>query len=343
MLAAPFDLGRLEISGSPVAIEDGLMVYGGGAVQYAISGAGTLVYRPLVTLARSLISVDRQGVTERLSDDHRHFFPLDPPRLSPDGNRIAATILDGNSGGVWIYDTEQNTLSPLTEGGGWGSTWTHDGSRVVFVSNTQGSDDVYWRPWDQSAPAEALLADTLEQGPSAPSPDGRLLFLSEFRLATGIDISVLSIEEGSPPEPFLDSRSNETVPAVSPDGGWVAYASDQSGRYEVYVRGYPEPGPRIPVSRAGGFEPVWARNGRELFYHNGDSLMVARVEMEGGFRVLSRTLLFRNDFVMTGFDVYPDGDSFVMTRDEELDPQEMVVVLNWFEELRRKMAELGGR
>ncbi len=87
---------------------------------------------------------------------------------------------------------------------------------------------------------------------------------------------------------------------------------------------------------------MWAANGRELFYHNGDSLMVARVEADGGFRVLSRTLLFRNDFVMTGFDVYPDGNSFVMTRDEELDPQEMVVVLNWFEELRRRMAELGG-
>ena len=106
----------------------------------------------------------------------------------------------------------------------------------------------------------------------------------------------------------------------------------------MYVRAYPS-GQRIPVSRAGGFAPVWATNGRELFYHNGDSLMVARVESSDRFQVLSRELLFRADFVMYGFDVHPDGNSFVMTRDEEATKNEIVIVFNWFEELKAKVGK----
>lgn len=162
-------------------------------------------------------------------------------------------------------------------------------------------------------------------------------------MATGEDISVLSLGGDGQPEPFLNSEHNERMPAPSPDGRWVAFVSDESGRNEVYVSPYPASGARMPVSRAGGMHPAWAPSGRELFYRNSDSLMVAQVNTGSGFRVTSRDLLFRDDFVRAGFDVHPDGNTFLMTRREEDPRYEMVIVFNWFEEVRRRMAELGGR
>ena len=153
---------------------------------------------------------------------------------------------------------------------------------------------------------------------------------------------MLSLDGDESPQPFLVAEHEEIDPAPSPDGRWVAYASDESGQWEIYVHPYPARGGRIPVSRSGGTGPVWAPSGRELFYLNGDSLMVARVETENTFRVLNRTLLFRRSFVMNGFDVHPDGDKFLMLRDEEESRKELVIVFNWFEELRSRMAELGG-
>lgn len=162
-------------------------------------------------------------------------------------------------------------------------------------------------------------------------------------MATGEDISVLSLGGDGQPEPFLNSEHNERMPAPSPDGRWVAFVSDESGRNEVYVSPYPASGARFPVSQAGGMDPAWAPSGRELFYRNGDSLMVAQVSTGSGFRVTGRDLLFREDFVQAGFDVHPNGNTFLMTRREEDPRYEMVIVFNWFEEVRRRMAELGGR
>ena len=343
LLAAPFDLDRHEVTGIPVPIEEGLLVYFGGAAQYALSQAGTLAYRTVHAFDRSLILVNRTGAAELLTTEFRNYSNLGAPRFSPDGMRVAVSVIDESGVDVWVYDRQQSTLSRLTDRGqNIFPSWTPDGSRVAFSSNRLGSQDLYWRPWDASAPAEPLLTDTLEQWTSSWSVSGPSLFFDELHVATGSDISVLSVNGDRTPERWLATEHNEIVPAVSPDGHWIAYMSDESGQFEIYVQSYPAAGGRATVSRAGGASPRWARDGTELFYNNGDSLMVARVATDSAFRVVRRELLFRADFVKTGFDVHPGGNSFVMTRDEEPERKEMVIVLNWFEELRRRMAELGG-
>ena len=340
LLAAPFDLRALEITGPVVPVADRVRVYPGGASQYAISGVGTLIFQPIDPTNRSLILVDRDGEAELLSPEFR---PFRQARISPDGIRVAMVITDGNDRDVWIYDLEQGTLSRLTSIGDAGlPSWTPDGAQVTFSSNRRGSVHLYWQPWDGSASAEPLVTDGDAIWAGSWSADGRSLFFRQTHLATGDDIMMLSLDGDGSPEPFLVAEHGEIEPAPSPDGRWVAYASDESGQWEIYVRPYPARGGRIPVSRSRGTGPVWAPSGRELFYSNGDSLMVARVETESGFRVLSRTLLFRRSFVANGFDVHPDGDKFLMLRDEEESRRELVIVFNWFEELRSRMAELGG-
>ena len=339
LLAAPFDLRALEITGPAVPVEDGVRVYPGGASQYAISHSGTLIFEPIDHTQRSLILVDRAGESELLSPDFR---PSDQARLSPDGRRVAMVIAEGNDRDVWIYDLDQGAFSRLTNFGAVENpSWTPDGKQVTFASNRRGPQDLYWRPWDGSAPAERLVTGGGEVWSGFWSSGGRSLFFRQTRLATGEDIMRLSLDSDEAPEPFLFSEDSEINPAPSPDGRSLAYASDESGTWQIYIHPYPG-GARQLVSRSGGVGPVWAPSGRELFYLSGDSLMVARVETTSGLRVSSPELLFRRDFVRNGFDVHPDGNAFLMLRDEEQPRKELVIVFNWFTELRSRVAALGG-
>ena len=215
-----------------------------------------------------------------------------------------------------------------------------------------GTFNLYWMPADGSGAPEPLT--TSEPGPgSFPaenpqypgswSPDGQWLAFSVPDPTTGWDIWVLGLQGDRKPRPFLQTPSNEYGPIFSPDGRSLTYVSDESGRNEIYVRPFPGPGGKVQISTEGGTEPVWARNGLELFYRNGDKMMATAVETRPAFAPSKPKLLFEGHYE-TGlfafepdYDVSPDGQRFLMIKagEQESAATQLNVVLNWSDELRR--------
>ena len=359
ILAAPFDLARLELTGAPVPVlEDVRMTRHGDNAHFSFSRTGTLAYVPggeqhqrdLLTL----VWVDRKGKAEPMTDQRRLFTG---PRLSPAGDRIAMWL--GGGGGnaqVWVYEMERGTLTPLTsEGQSFFPIWSPDGKHLVFPSMRSGGvPNLFWKSADGSDSAERLTSSEFSQQPYSWSSDGRVLFFHQSRdPETGFDIWVLPIgADGNPgsPEPFLQTPSNEMHPALSPDGQWLAYVSDASGSNEVFVTPFPGPGAKVMVSTGGGVQPAWAPSGRELFYREQDPdiwlklfrMMVVDIVTQPKFRPGKARALFEGPYdpgpgYGRGYDITSDGQRFVMIkrRPDESGPQQINVILNWFEELKR--------
>jgi serine/threonine-protein kinase len=245
---------------------------------------------------------------------------------------------------IWLYDLGRDTLTRLTFGDGDSATsvWTPDGKRIVF----RGSQNrLFWQSADGSAGAEALTTSELSaySVPSSLSPDGQVLAFLLANPNTGNDIYTLSLKDRKW-QPFVRTPSNETAPRFSLDGHFIAYASDESGRAEIYVRPYPGPGGKWQVSTEGGTEPVWNPKGRELFYRNGNKMMAVDVTTQPTFSVGKPKMLFEGPYVPTprsfpNYDVSPDGQRFLMLKaaDQSQESAQINVVLNWFEELKQKV------
>jgi serine/threonine-protein kinase len=258
LIAAPFDPKGLRLLGPSVMVQEGIAVdLNNLTAQYAISSTGTLVYVPgsAVTRQLKLVWVDRNG-REQPIPGQAHNYVL--PRLSPDGRRVAVGIEEADSQ-VWTYDLGRDTLTRLTFEGGANvdPIWTPDGKRIVFKG---AKNRLYWQPADGSAGAELLTSSELAGNnvPGSWTPDGKVLTFMEINPNTGYDVYML--KDGKP-QPFVSTAALETAPRFSPDGRFVAYASDESGRLEVYVRPYPGPGGKWQISTEGGGEPVWNPKG----------------------------------------------------------------------------------
>jgi dipeptidyl aminopeptidase/acylaminoacyl peptidase len=194
---------------------------------------------------------------------------------------------------------------------------------------------MFHKPVDASGDGEFLLESERSQFPMSWSPHGDLLAFEEYHPDSGIDIWLLP-RDGSP-QSFLVSAFNEHSPRFSPDGRFIAYVSNESGRDEVYVQHYPSTGRKYTISTDGGSEPLWSRNGRELFYRNGDAVMGVDLEPSEEFRPGAPHLLFEGQYVADIFpnwDISPDGQRFLMVQSETPPAREIRVVLNWFEELK---------
>ena len=334
LLAVPFDVERLEITGEPVPVLEGLI---GLLPDFAISDNGTLVYVPgSGEPSNKLVWVDRTGETQPVTEERGGYFA---PRISPDGRRIAVGIEKDGSTDVWIYDLTRGTMTRLTTAPGADEVpvWTADGRRVAFQSNRDGRFHLYWKPADGSGPAERLTESRM---PFSWSPDGRVLAFAKTGGGNRGDVWILPMEGERKPVPFLETPFGEWAAQFSPDGRWIAYLSDESGRLEVYV--LPYPGPRHQISTNGGFDPLWARDGKEIFYRtNDDKMMVVPVRLEPEFKAGKPKVLFEGRFQskhweVLHYDITPDGQRFVMVEsEEESAPTEIIVVLNWFEELKR--------
>jgi serine/threonine-protein kinase len=222
--------------------------------------------------------------------------------------------------------------------------WAPDGKRLAFASHGAGAPNLFWIAADGSDTAQQLLTSDRMQWPSSWSPDGRWLAFTELDPATGSDILLLPMDGDHKPMAFLKTRFAEALASFSPDGRWLAYESDESGRKEIYVRPFPGPGNKRQVSVDGGGEPLWARNGRELFYRQGDQLMAVDVSLQPDFSTSLPRALFRGSFKARrtwtaefSYDVFPDGRRFVLIQDieEATVKTHANLVLGWFEELRR--------
>ena len=350
VLAVPFDRERLEVKGPPIpVIESVLQLPLSGAAQYSFSATGSMVYVPASVPAaqRRLVWVNRNGSEEPLAAPPRGYRH---PRLSPDGRRLAVAIEEQETQ-IWLYDLARETLTRLTIEGNTNNNpdWTPDGKRIIFGSNRDRPSEagLHWQLADGSGGAEPLTTapDSTGSWSSAgrvlaiDGNAGRVLAADGNEVAMGRDIYMFRPGEGF--QPFVRTPFDEGSPAFSPDGRWLAYVSDSSGRYEIYVQPYPGPGGRVQISIEGGTEPVWARNGRELFYRSGDNMMAVEIDTRSSFSAGKPKSLFQGLYQPTpilesNYDVGPDG-RFLMIKPggEEQAPTQVNVVLNWFEELKR--------
>jgi len=354
LFAVPFDIDKLEVKGPARPVVEGIHVSLMGPAQYTFSENGTLAYVSALPRKRRLVWVDRQGVVQPLGAPSRAYQSV---RVSPDpdGARLAVTIAPklADDADVWILDKARLTLHQLTlSGDNRAGIWTPDGKRVIYT-HISG-----WK-WSQSLVVPmSILADgsgepeTLAEGEKFAekpglrfwgsrclSPDGKYL------LGGTDNIWVLPMEPNASPRPFImRDNSRQRHPAFSPDGKWVAYDSEETGRGEIYVCPFPGPGRITPISSEGGYEPTWSRDGKELFYRWG-AMMAVTVEVvttETGPELRAGTPqeLFKGQFFYSGvesvagfsYDVDADGRFIMIQEDEE---SEIVVVLNWFEELKR--------
>jgi len=222
----------------------------------------------------------------------------------------------------------------------------------VFNSNKEGPLNIFWQLADGSGGLERLTTNGYTQAPMSWSPDGQVLAFIEISPTTGRHIWTLRMGDPSlgsgqvrKPQPFLQSPFTESAPRFSPNGRWLAYTSNESGRFEIYVQPYPGPGGKWQISTEGGTEPVWNPNGRELFYRIGGKMMAVDVTIQPSFSVGKPKMLFEGQFepapaTFPNYDVSPDGQRFLMlkpTEQEQAAPTQINVVLNWFEELKRRV------
>jgi serine/threonine-protein kinase len=354
LIAVPFDPQRLAVTGAAVPVVEGVLQSSvSGATQYNFSTTGSLVYVSggLQSTAQSrLVWVSRNGTEQPLATPvHAYVFP----RLSPDGRRIALSIQEKEMQ-IWLYDLSRETLTRLTFEGNTNlnPVWTPDGKRLAFTSNKEGALNPFWQLTNGSGELERLNASEYVQVPMSWSPDGQLLAFIEINPTTGFDIWALRMSGPLPgsgqvrkAEPFLRTPFSESAPRFSPDGRWLVYISNESGRNEVYVQPYPGPGGKWQISTEGGTEPVWNPSGRELFYRSGDKMMAVDITTQPGFAAGKPRTLFEGQYVPTPltapyYDISPDGQRFLMLKPvehAETAPTQINVVLNWFEELKQKV------
>jgi serine/threonine-protein kinase len=344
LFATHFDPSRLEI-GEPVEVIEGVMMDSQtGAAFFSFAGDGLTVYAPggadppPTGGTGVLLSVDRQGVARPLAPIQRAF---QLPRMSPiDPERLIVTITEGGKTDVWAYEIGRGATTRLTfEAGNGAAVWTPDGKQITFASDRLGSFSLFAKPADGSGKAEQLLESDYPQFPSSWSPDGQYLAFTEIHPSSGLDILLLK-KGTAQPERVMARTYNESGAMFSPDGKWIAYVSDESGQDEVYVRAHPSGG-KFQVSGDGGTEPVWARNGRELFYRRGDWVMAVGVEAQSEFKAGKPQALFEAPYDEAGaansnYDTTADG-GFVMVRSEqEREAARLIVITDWVEELKRR-------
>jgi serine/threonine-protein kinase len=289
---------------------------------FAVSPGGTVVYAPADFTKSSLVWVDRNGRSEPVTAEEHDYWQ---PALSPEGERVAVRIAKD----LWVYDLKRATLSRLTFSGyNAMPVWTFDGAAIVYGSNRGGEVNLYAQLASGATSARLLLKRDSAQLPCSVLRDGTVAFI-DIRPETGRDLWALTPDGKA--SPFLVTPFNETLCRFSPDGHFMAYVSDESGRREVYVRPYPGPGEKVAISTKGGSYPVWSRDGRDLFFRQGESLMVVEVNTAKDFRATRERELFTSkDLGFRGeFDVSADGKRFLMVHREPGSwPSQLDVILN---------------
>jgi serine/threonine-protein kinase len=344
LMAAPFDLRKLAVTGEAFALTNGVAGRAFGAVDLVLSNTGTLMYEQgaQVTGSAEVVYVTRQGLATTVDSGWTGNFQT--VALSPNGRQLAVSMLEGREHQVWIKQLPEGPLSKLTFDGteNYRPAWTPDGSSVGFISNQSGRSEFWVKRADGSAPATLAASSpdrTVNEG--FWSNDGRWLLYRTtprdlFAKRVGADTGTVTL---------VDTKFEEFDAALSPDGRWLAYSSNESGQLELYVRPFPGTSTaKWQVSTAGGAEPHWTRNGRELLFVSNDGTLTAVQVLPGPtFTMGTRQALFSvQPFVggVRSWDITPDDDRFLMIRIGAGGQagNELIVVENLFPELKQRGA-----
>jgi Tol biopolymer transport system component len=310
------------------------------------SAYGISVYVRGKAERQRLVWLDSTGQTQPLRATSAEYNGS--VRFSPDGKRLAVSIFEGGNPNVWLYEWELDRMARLTfTSSNWFPAWSPDGKHIVFSSVRHGGPSLYWMRADGAGEEVRLTESKNEQYPFSFSPDGRRLAFYELDPHTNRDLWTLGLEDvesdrpkPGKPEPFLVTPFDERWPMISPDGQWLAYQSDESGRNEVYARPFPGPGGKWQISTGGGDHPVWSKKDHQLFFRTREGMMVASYTTSGETFLASKPRLWtaKKD-LGEFFDLAPDGKRFAVVQEEASEqngPQHVMVLQNFFDELRRR-------
>jgi dipeptidyl aminopeptidase/acylaminoacyl peptidase len=326
LMAAAFDASQLKVVSQPVVV---VPRAGEHPSQYAVSLLGALALAgPARVPPASLAWVRNDGVLTPLPDALQAMIGAD---LSSDGRRIVAAKPDGDRADLWWADVERGTLGRLTfEGQQRDPRWDADGRHVAFASRVRGVFNLFARSVDDNAAPRRLSDSAQHQAAGAVSRDGRVLF-TELDATTGADIWSVAIDGGARPVPVVRTPFDESGPALSPDGRWLAYQGNESNHWEVYVRPYPAGGAAVPISAGGGRSPAWSRDGRTLYYAGRQGVMAVTF----ADAVASKpTAIARGAWILRG--IAPDGRLLVeLDRMQRVGVERIGVTLQWKRELQR--------
>jgi serine/threonine-protein kinase len=353
LFAVPFDLGALEVRGAPTPVLD-QVAYSNitGGAGFAASQTGTLVYESgggqggLVTVQW----LESDGKMRALLPKPGNYGR---PSLSPDGRRLAMEVSDGPSQDIWVYDLERDTMTPMTFDGkvNQGPVWSPDGRYIVYGSQ----EGLSWTRADGAGRPQPIIRTKGFVLPWSFTPDGKRLAYIELDPETSYDLWTVPLEndttglQAGKPEVLLQTSSEERYPVFSPDGRWLAYASNASGGFRVYVRAFPDKGGKWQISSAGGSYPMWSRSGRELFFESLDNrIMVAGYTVQGDSFIPGKPRLWSEKTLANlvnaskNVDLAPDGNRILALMPAEgpetQQSQHQVVFLeNFFDELRRRV------
>jgi Tol biopolymer transport system component len=332
VFAVPFDPVTLQVTGQRVVLTDDI------TTQAVISRNGMLAYLPVAKGEGStVVSVDHQGNETAL--------PVRPgswvqPRISPDGSKLVLRQTQAPDCFLWMFELDRSTLTRLTfNGDSHAPVWDSDGQHVFAGIESNAMRSLHKLPVDGSSPPVRLWSGKGPDQPGRVSSDGGLLPFVEQNTENNTDIWVLSLKGEVKAAPYLQTPFREDLPAFSTDGKFIAYCCDESGREEVYVRPYPGPGAKTLVSTEGGTGPLWSRDGKELFYAQGNAMMAADISTEPVFHASTPKKLFEGSYDWDrscNYDVSPDGKRFVMIKPAggDMQTREMRVIVNWFEALK---------
>ena len=343
LMALPFDVVRLSVTGPVIKTRDTARIGSEGA-NFVVSQRGDLLHLPgdAHRLDARLIWVDRGGVTTPFQLPAQDIANT---MLSPDG-RQAAFNVHGATDEIALIEFERGTLTMLTSNttGSQAPVWSPDGRRIAYRGTRKGFRNVWVKAVDGTSEERQLTHGDHVHTPMSWSPDGKTLLYYELHPVTGSDLWAVSVADGKA-QPLVTSALGQWAAQWSPDGRWIAYSSDESGREEVYVLPFPLTGQRWRISTNGGGEPLWSLDGQALFYRGGGRVWTAAVRTTPIFSAGAPRALFADTFVespntVTGYSVTRDGTRFLFAQPVQPDPPitHLQFVVNWFTELRRAAA-----
>jgi Tol biopolymer transport system component len=340
LMAIRFDRSTRTPAGQPVQLDEGVLIDQTTGAKASLSASGTLAYlKGRAHFQPVLAKAGSAAVDPMLREPGTY----STPRYSPDGQRVAMTVFGANGSDIWIYDIARNTFTHLTtDGTSVRPEWTPDGRSVIFISSRETKPNIQRQPADGSGPAELLYQPEQEPFEALVSPDNQWLV---YRTAPGTkyprDVLAVPLTGDRVVRPIVTGPYNESLPRLSRDGKWLVYQSNETGRFEIYVRPFPASGARVQVSDVGGTEPIWGRDGRQLYYR-GPLGEIIRVSVTTGasFSIGARATMLSGDYLTDSshpnWDVAPDGRFLLLKRAG--DASQTIVVHNWGRELREKTA-----